>query len=264
MQGIIVHRRVPRSQYWEDPEHVANPVPVRAPDLEVWQVGLDQPPEWVEEAARRWLGAEERERAARGTPDVRRHRLVAALASRIVLAERLGRDPASLRFTRDAEGKPALARGHDSPLHFSRSTSAGRCLIALSSEGPIGVDLERVVAFPDFERIAAGRFRREETRAILKLTGEPRLRAFYECWTRKEAYLKATGAGLAGGLDSVRVTVAAARPRIVSLAEDDAALWTLVDLDLGEGFAGAAALRKSRPATPRPVKPTPLALATGP
>ena len=91
----------------------------------------------------------------------------------------------------------------------------------------------------------------------MELTGELRLRAFYECWTRKEAYLKATGIGLAGGLDSVRVTVAAAPPRIVSLAGDDAARWTLVDLDLGEGFAGAGRPPANRePAlTPVPMAP---------
>lgn len=234
---------------------------VTAPDLDVWEVGLDQPSEWVEEAAGRWLDAEERERAARGTPDVRRRRLVAALASRIVLARRLGRDPGSLRFTRDADGKPALAGGPEVRLHFSRSTSADRCLIALSSEGPVGVDLERVVAFPDFERIAASRFHPGETSAIMQLTGEPRLRAFYECWTRKEAYLKASGLGLARGLHGVTVTVTRARPRIVSLAADDVARWTLVDLDLGDGFAGAAVLPNSQPATLRSVKPAPLALA---
>jgi 4'-phosphopantetheinyl transferase len=230
-------------------------------DLEVWEIDLDQPADWIEDLAARWLGRSEHERAGRGTPAVRRRRLVTAIAVRTALGRRLGRDPGSLRFTRDANGKPALAPGEGYGIHFSLSTSAGRGLVALSSHGPVGVDLERVAPLPEFERIASSRFARGETAAIMRLPADRRLRTFYECWTRKEAYLKASGAGLAGGLDSIRVTVAEARPGIVSLADGDAARWTLLDVDLGESFTGAAVLADSPPTDLHAVTPAPLALA---
>ena len=184
-----------------------------------------------------------------------------AIAVRTALGRRLGRDPGSLRFTRDANGKPALAPGEADGIHFSLSTSAGRGLVALSSHGPVGVDLEHVAPLPEFERIASSRFARGETAAIMRLPADLRLRTFYECWTRKEAYLKASGVGLAGGLDSIRVTVAEARPRIISLADGDAARWTLLDVDLGESFTGAVVSRTPPPTEPRAVTPAPLALA---
>ena len=216
-------------------------------DLDVWEIDLDHTADWIEDLAARWLGKPEHERAARGTPAVRRQRLVTAIAIRTALGRRLGRDPGSLRFNRDSNGKPALAPGEGDGVHFSLSTSAGRGLVALSSNGPVGVDLEHVAPLPEFERIASSRFARGETAAIMRLPADQRLRTFYECWTRKEAYLKASGAGLAGGLDSIRVTVAEARPRIISLADGDAARWTLLDVDLGESFTGAVVLADSPP-----------------
>ncbi len=230
-------------------------------DLEIWAIDLDQGAEWIEETAGRWLGRSERERAERGSPAVRRHRLVTAIAVRTALGRRLGRDPGSLRFTRDANGKPALAPGEGDGIHFSLSTSAGHGLVAISSHGPLGVDLERVAPLPELERIASSRFARGETAAIMRLPADRRLRTFYECWTRKEAYLKASGAGLAAGLDSIRVTVAEPRPRIISLADGDAARWTLLDVELDESFTGAVVLADSPPTDVHTVTPAPLALA---
>ena len=139
-------------------------------------------------------------------------------------------------------GKPALADpAHE--LQFSSSSSDDCCLIAVTATSPIGVDVERVVPRTYLERIAETRFAPEEADAIGQLRGQERLRAFYNCWTRKEAYLKATGAGLTQGLDRVIVSVDDERPAILSLDGDDPAAWSVVSLDPEPGFTGAVVWR---------------------
>ncbi len=171
---------------------------------------------------------------------------------------------AAIRAHCASPGAPTASRrsprAHDDQIHFSVSTSADRCLVALSSHGPVGVDLELVSPLPEFERIAATRFARTEAEAIAERPADMRLRTFYECWTRKEAYLKASGIGLAGGLDTVTVSVAEAPPRIVSLVGEDAARWTLRDLELGESFAGAVVVGDCPQTETSALAPAPMAL----
>ena len=139
-------------------------------------------------------------------------------------------------------GKPVLADSADE-LQFSSSSSDDCCLIAVTATSPVGVDVERVVPRTYLERIAETRFAPAEAAAIGQLRGEAQLRAFYNCWTRKEAYLKATGAGLTQGLDRVIVSVDDERPAIVSLDGDDPVAWSVVSLDPEPGFTAAVVWR---------------------
>jgi 4'-phosphopantetheinyl transferase len=208
--------------------------------VRVWRVDVRRAAAWAESASIRLLQPEERERAERGTPDVRRRRLVSRAALRVALGSWLERPPASIRFSSDRYGKPTIA---GSDAHFSVSTSGDCCLVAVSGRGPIGVDVEAVVPLPELDDLVASRFAPAEAAAIVRLPRESRLRAFYNCWTRKEACLKATGVGLAEGLDRVAVTVDDERPTIVSLDGDDPAAWRLAAVDAGPGLVGAVAVR---------------------
>jgi 4'-phosphopantetheinyl transferase len=197
-------------------------VAIVTPGIEIWRVDLREPPAVVQQAAG-LLTAAERERAERGTAEVRRRRLVARAALRIALARWLTCAPASLRFVTDPSGKPRL----DGPgPHFSVSSSGDWGLIAVTSLGPVGIDVECVVALPELEGIVARQFAPAQARQILEHSGEQRLRAFYRCWTRLEAQLKATGAGFAGGLDS-------------TLSDPDPRAWTVAGVDPGRGLIGA-------------------------
>ncbi|MDX6638395.1 MAG: 4-phosphopantetheinyl transferase, partial [Solirubrobacterales bacterium] len=115
--------------------------------------------------------------------------------------------------------------------------------IALSTIGPVGVDVERVIAFPELEAIARDRFAPGEAAAILGLRDERRVRAFYNCWTRKEAYLKATGIGLATALDAVTVTVDDAQPSIVSVEDGDPDAWAIAAIRPSPDLVGAVVVR---------------------
>ena len=214
-----------------------------ARDVSIWRIDLREPAVVVERAAN-LLTADERERADRGTAIVRRRRVLSRAALRIVLARCLGSAPAVLRFVTDPSGKPRL----DGPgPHFSVSRSGDWCLIAVTSLGPVGVDLDRVVAFPELERIVAGRFAPTDAHTILAQSGKHRLRAFYRCWTRMEAQLKASGVGLAGGLD-------------VAAGDPDPRSWTVASVSPRRGLIGAVVVAGVHPWGGATLHACPLAL----
>jgi 4'-phosphopantetheinyl transferase len=244
------------------PVDVADPT-TAAGELRLWRVDLHQPEEWVERVSASLLTPDERTRGERGAPEVRRRRLVARAALRIALSRHLACTPASLRFVYGPQGKPALA-GDDGvgQLHFNLSRSGDCCVIGVSAAGAIGVDVERTVAIPRLEEIAARRFAPSEAAAIMALPGERRVRAFYNCWTRKEAYLKATGAGLTGGLDRVLMTVDE-RPAILALDDDDPGAWGLLALEAGTDLTGAVVARGARGRTGGAIGASGLPLGPG-
>jgi 4'-phosphopantetheinyl transferase len=141
-------------------------------------------------------------------PEPSRRSLVSHVALRLVLGELTGTAPESLRFERRCghcggagHGKPRLAGRPD--LDFSISHSGGLALIAVARGRRVGVDVERVRRRTDVLAIARGSLSARERHAIeCPGTDEARREAFFRCWTRKEAYLKAVGVGLAGGLDT--------------------------------------------------------------
>jgi 4'-phosphopantetheinyl transferase len=192
------------------------------PDVSIWRFDLCEPAAVVERAAE-LLTPEERAHAERGTETVRRRRTLSRAALRIVLARCVTREPAALRFATERSGKPRL----DEPgPHFSVSHSDDASVIAVTSLGPIGIDVERVVGLPALETIVARRFAPAQAHEILGHSGARRLEAFYRCWTRMEAQLKASGDGLAAGLDT-------------TLSDPDPRWWTVAAVDAGPGLIGA-------------------------
>lgn len=208
--------------------------------VSVWRVDLRQPAARVDEAVA-----------------VRRRR-VARVALRIALSRHLECSPAELRLVRGPWGKPALAGGGG--LHFNLTRSGDSCLIALTAIGPIGIDVERLAHFSELEAITRNRFAPSEAAAILKLTGERRLRAFYNCWTRKEAYLKATGRGLTAALDAVTVSIDDAEPSIVSVEGGDPRSWAVAAIRTDPDLVGAVVVRGPSDSLGQPVTPRVLPL----
>src|SRR2546423_11925969 len=235
-------------------------------DVRVWQVDLCQPPEWVDEAAAFLLAPDERERCGRETSLGTRRRHVARAALRIALSRWLTCSPRALTLVRDSYGKPSFANAGDGDgaLHFNLSRSGDCCLIAVTTIGPIGVDVEQVVAVPELEGIATRLFAPQEAAAILRLGGERRLRAFYNCWTRKEAYLKARGMGLASALDAVTVTVDDARASILALEDADRDAWSLAAVRPGPGLVGAVVVGGAPLLSGQVVEPSAVPPGPGP
>lgn len=164
---------------------------------------------------------------------------------RRVLGQMRGSDPQELVFSYNAKGRPELA---DGGFAFNLSHSHGLGLLAVTPSGRIGVDLEQVRPVTDLLGLARRYFTHEEVRAIEMADASCRSDVFYQTWTRKEAFIKAHGEGVAYGLDRVQVTVGVEfPPRFLRLAEgDDPAAWSLLHLDPAAGFPGALAIDSRR------------------
>lgn len=166
--------------------------PTSMPGITLWLVDLDTEFTWGSEAP---LNAQEQERAERFRFELHARRYRAShVAMRLILAQIKQCDPAALAFTEGAHGKPRLVC--DAPLHFNMSHSAGWALVGVCPSHPIGVDLELIVPMDDAPLLAQKNFTASEYAAFQGTPPDQRLHAFFRCWTRKEACLKALGSGL--------------------------------------------------------------------
>jgi len=220
--------------------------PPSSPSLEagavdVWRIALDQEEARLD-SFRRILEAHELERAGRFHFEKhQRHFIVARGFLRSVIARYLATQPESLRFVYGAYGKPALES--EPSLRFNLSHSHDVALLAVTIDADVGVDVEHVRADFASEDIARRFFSRAEVETFNALAKEERVAAFFRCWTRKEAYIKAIGKGLSQPLDAFDVTLAPHMPPTLLRAEsDDASRWSLVDIDAGPGYAAALAI----------------------
>jgi len=191
----------------------------------------------------RVLTPDERDRVARFRFDHLRHSFVLARGSlRILLGRYLSVSPAIIRFTHNSKGKPALSA--PAYLDFNASHSGDLAVFAFTTGLEIGVDVEKIRSLTDMQNIASRFFCPEEAEEIMSLPENQRTRAFFLCWTRKEAYVKAIGEGLSAPLNGFSVTVQPNQPaRFVHFAQGaNAAMnWTLYDLQLAPEYAAALA-----------------------
>jgi 4'-phosphopantetheinyl transferase len=188
------------------------------------------------------LSDDERQRAARFRFDIHRRRFIAARGLlRQALSEYLGTPAHEIRFSYGAKGKPAIA---GSPLQFNVSHSEEMAVYAFALEMPLGIDVEHIRPLDDLEAIAHRFFSPGEWTAIEAMRPEKRIDAFFRCWTRKEAYIKATGDGLSYPLNKFDVSVTGPA-QMLSVEGDlsEASLWSMHDIALPEGYFGALAFR---------------------
>lgn len=216
--------------------------------ITVWRIPLDPsvPPT---DRGIATLSDDERARAARFRFDQDRNRWLAAhVAMRRILADELGVAPERIAYAHGPKGKPSLAAPEDTGLEFNLSDSADLALLAVSHDGPLGVDVEHVARIPDIRAIAASHFAPEERDRLFALSEDEQVDAFYRLWTRKEAYIKAIGTGLTFALDRFAVTLEPASPRLLHVDGDAARAhgWSLVDVSPGAGYVGALAAPRAR------------------
>jgi 4'-phosphopantetheinyl transferase len=214
--------------------------------VHVWCLPLDLAAAPVEEL-RTCLSADEVDRAARYHFDRHRRRFIACRGQvRKILAAYLGAKPGEIRFAYGLREKPVLkAPWNDSAIQFNVSNSHETALLALALDRELGVDVEHVREPSDFDGLAAQFFARSEVDQLRSLPETQRLEAFFNCWTRKEAVLKAVGTGLSFPLDKVVVTLAPDEPaRLVAYDDDPAAPahWWLASLAPAAGYIGALAV----------------------
>jgi 4'-phosphopantetheinyl transferase len=175
----------------------------------------------------------------------RNHFIVARGMLRVILGRYLRRPPAGLRFDYNAYGKPELRAAADgSRLRFNLSHAAGVALYCVADGRRVGVDVEYVREGAAYEEIAGHFFSERERASLAALPPEARARAFFNCWTRKEAYIKARGEGLSIPLDSFDVSLSPGEPVALLCTRDDAleaSRWSLRELALGPDYVAAVA-----------------------
>lgn len=165
---------------------------------------------------------------------------------RVLLGRYLAIEPRTLAFVSGPYGKPALVPGLSSlSLRFNISHSHDVALFAFANGREVGVDIEYKRPLGDMEQIAHRFFSPQETASLLSLPPEALPRAFYNCWSRKEAFIKATGRGLSQSLASFDVSLLPDEPVALLAMRDDAcaaAHWTLHALPEVTGYAAALAV----------------------
>lgn len=122
--------------------------------------------------------------------------IVARGMLRKLLAAYVGVNPSELQFCYEEKGKPFLSEPHRDSIHFNLAHSHGIAVYAFSKNRALGVDVEMVRDDLETDGIAARFFSTREFRSLQAVAPELRNRAFFDCWTRKEAYIKARGDGL--------------------------------------------------------------------
>ncbi len=176
-------------------------------EIAIWQVPLDDEAANVAELEGD-LSKDERVRASRFYFPRDRNRFIVARGTlRRLLARYLDMPAGELRFRYGPQGKPAIETSDSSPINFNVSHTSGLALFGFSSGRTIGIDLERIRCDFRVEEIAKRYFSDSEVKQLLALSQDARAEAFFLCWTRKEAYIKARGEGLHMELNSFDVTL---------------------------------------------------------
>jgi 4'-phosphopantetheinyl transferase len=210
-------------------------------EVHVWRASLDQPP-WLSDFFAT-LAADERERAARfHFQKDRDHYITARGLLRTLLSHYLKLRPHDLSFGYSAHGKPFLVSPPASDLRFNVSHSHGLGLFAFTRRRDLGIDIEQIR--PDFagEQIAERFFSAGEVTTLRRLPASQQAAAFFNCWTRKEAYIKARGEGLSLPLHMFDVSLAPGEPAALlatRVAPGETSRWSMIKLAPGAGYKAA-------------------------
>lgn len=212
-------------------------------EVQVWRAMLDRPLSRVQ-ILHQTLSEDEQQRAARFYFDHdRQHYIVARGLLRALLGHYLKVEPAQLRFTYNAYGKPRLVGQPDQPsLSFNLSHSGGFVLYAFARNRTVGIDVEQMRTNLDYEQMAEHVFSPYERQEFCRLAAEQKPDGFFNAWTRKEAYIKARGLGLALPLDQFDVSLHPDQPaRLLKTHSEPLAAeqWSLCALTMGSGYKAA-------------------------
>ena len=212
-------------------------------EVHIWLASLDVPAKTCTRL-RSFLSEEEISRANRFYfPQDRDYFVVGRGLLRIFLGQYLDSDPTTLHFTYGRYGKPVLdPNENNSELSFNMSHSKSKVIYAFSHGREVGIDIEDLNRDVDREQIVRRNCSEQEKIAYHTVPTELKQEAFINCWTRKEAYIKARGEGLAAHLDQITVSlVPGDEPRLLDTqaGEHEITRWTLKEIDVGSGYVAA-------------------------
>jgi 4'-phosphopantetheinyl transferase len=218
-------------------------------EVHVWRACLNLPASHIHRL-RHTLAADELARAERFHFEKDRQHFIAGRGLlRVILSRYLEAEPGQLRFRYSDYGKPALMLSPGQvPLNFNLSHSNGLALYAVTQGREVGIDLEKVRSDLEYEEIAERFFSPQENAVLRRLPAEVKPRAFFNCWTRKEAYIKARGEGLSLPLDQFDVSLAPGEPaRLLHVRgnSQEVGHWSLQALTPAPDYVAALAVEGS-------------------
>jgi 4'-phosphopantetheinyl transferase len=242
VQRSVATTRVPTSGGWHRP--LASLV-LNQGEVHVWRIPLDVSQDVVLALAP-LLSGEESARVGRILCEESGTRFVAAHgALRRILGRYLDERPEQIRFIADAKGKPHLVSRADAPpLCFSLSHSGELALLAVTKDRGVGVDIEQVRPVSAWREIAARYFSGGEREALRSCSDDRTPEAFFQVWTRKEAYSKALGQGVSQIWRQFSVSPTAGATTVLRSAESEAGAagqFTLRPLHPDAGYVAAVA-----------------------
>ncbi|WP_208821673.1 4'-phosphopantetheinyl transferase HetI [Tolypothrix sp. PCC 7910] len=204
-------------------------------NVHVWRINLDQSAAELQYLTTT-LSSDESARAQRFYFPEHRQRFIAGRGSlRTILSRYLGITPQEVQFDYEPRGKPFLAsRFSHSGLSFNLSHSQNLALCAVSKNRQIGIDLEYIRPMSDLESLAQRFFLPREYDLVRSLPDEQKSSVFFRYWTCKEAYLKATGEGIAQ-LERIEISLTPTEAAKLQTAKG----WSLLELLPAENYAAA-------------------------
>jgi len=213
---------------------------------DVWCVSLEVEKDSLE-SLQRFLSKDERKKIQRLRFEKVRNSFIAGrYYLRVIVAPYLNTKPENLEFQYGPYGKPALAGKFESTgTCFNMSHSHGLALYAVTSGQAVGVDIEKVRPDLDCIKIAERYFSPQEVEALRNLPKDQQRQGFFNCWTRKEAYLKAKGEGFSSPADQFQVSLTPGEPAALlghRLDPLEVAKWSIEDLDVGPDYTAALAV----------------------
>ncbi|HEY1658755.1 MAG TPA: 4'-phosphopantetheinyl transferase superfamily protein [Candidatus Sulfotelmatobacter sp.] len=228
----------------------ASPLTLHENEVQLWRADLDA----LAPEESRWqqiLSTDERKRAARfHFAKDRQHFAAARAILRLILSGYLEIDPDHIDFRYSQKEKPYLAgRCAQSGIMFNVSHSEGVALYAVARGIELGVDVEFIRHEVEVESIARRFFSAYEQEQLSNLPSAERAEAFFRCWTRKEAYIKATGDGLSLPLSQFDVSLAPdSEDALLATRPDskEAKQWLLREVPAGTGYLAALCARGRR------------------
>ncbi len=216
-------------------------------EIQVWAVPLDAIPARVDQLGA-LLSKDEHKRASKFVFERDRRRFIVAHAClRQILGGYVNSAPEMLAFQLAARGKPELAPGSgDRQARFNLAHSGELAVVAVAADREVGVDIEYARPLEDAQGLACRFFSQAESEALAQTPPDQQLAAFYRLWTRKEAYLKATGLGISEHLARVEFSFEAGQPGVLARIDGDetaARAWSLAEISPAKGYFGTVVAR---------------------
>lgn len=216
--------------------------------IHVWYIKLngagqicDRNDHWLTQ----FLSQEELEKSRRFVRKSDRTRYAMShIALRMILAHYLSLAPAAIRFTCNSFGKPSLLAFEEGshPINFNLSHSGSYAIVAISRQGQLGVDIEKICAHHDIELLVNTYFSLTERQMFRLLPEDVHMLEFFRIWTRKEAFIKALGMGFSFPLSDFDVTVMPdVMPGILHISDSsyDVTNWSVFNLKPKNPYVGS-------------------------